>query len=59
MNSGFGASDINRGSIGQEWDGTPSEFLNAPMAMLVGYESAFNISQVRQNYHAFKGRFGL
>ena len=60
MNTGFGESDINRGSIGQEWDGAgPSEYLQAPMAMFVGYESAFNISQVRQNYHAFKGRFGL
>ena len=59
MNTAFGDSDIDRGSIGQEWDNVPSEFLKAPMAMFVGYESAFNISQVRQNYHAFKGRFGL
>ena len=59
MNTAFGDSDIDRGSIGQEWDNVPSEYLQAPMAMFVGYESAFNISQVRQNYHAFKGRFGL
>ena len=59
MNTAFGESDIDRGSIGQEWDNVPSEYLQAPMAMFVGYESAFNISQVRQNYHAFKGRFGL
>ena len=51
---------INRVSIGQEWDaGGTSEFFEGAMSLFVGYNTALTESQVKQNYHAYKGRFGL
>ena len=51
---------INRVSLGQEWDaGGTSEFFEGAMSLFVGYNTALTESQVKQNYHAYKGRFGL
>jgi hypothetical protein len=52
-------SDVDRVSIGQEWDGnSPSEFFQGSMGLWLAYDRALSASQVSSNYEASKSRFG-
>lgn len=59
MDPGFGETDIDRASIGQEWDGSPSEYFNGLMGLWLGYDRVLTATDVQDNYEATKSRFGL
>jgi len=60
MDSGFGESDINRVSIGQEWDGGgPSEYYSGLMSVWVLYDRKLSDAEIQANYDNTKGRYGI
>jgi len=54
--SGWGAS-INRFSIGQEWDSTPSEYINAFLGYVLAYNRRLEDWEILQNYNATRTKF--
>ncbi len=53
--------DVDRVSIGQEWDGNPertSEYFQGSMGLFLTYDRALTASDVASNYEATKVRFG-
>ena len=48
---------INRVSIGQEWDSSPSEHLNGLLSNFQAYNRTLSNQEILQNYNALKGRY--
>ncbi|WLW36871.1 hypothetical protein [Synechococcus phage S-8S29] len=59
MQTGSFESDIDRVSIGQEWDTNPSEYLRGKFATFLAYDRALSNAEITQNFNATRGRFGV
>ena len=50
---------IDRVSIGQEWDSTPSEHLNGLVSNFQAYNRTLSNQEIQQNFQAMRGRYAL